>query len=248
MNNFKGGGFKKRAPKFEGKKSFGGDKKFGGGQRRDDRREGAPAEQFSATCSDCHKKCDVPFKPSNDKPVYCSGCFGNKKNANESRGSGKNERPDYTKLPREQRPARHDASRGDGIMDLKRQISGLEVKLNKILDLVNPPMPSAKVPLPVKEVAPAEASKKEVSKKAPTKKDAPKKEVVTVAAKVAPKKAAAKKVVAKKVVSKAALKKVVAKVTKKVVPKKAAKKVVAKKVVKKVAKVAAKKVVKKTKK
>src|SRR5204863_5348311 len=34
-----------------------------------------PREMFSATCSSCGKEAQVPFQPSNDKPVYCSDCF-----------------------------------------------------------------------------------------------------------------------------------------------------------------------------
>ena len=32
-------------------------------------------QMYEATCSDCGKKCEVPFKPTGDKPVYCSQCF-----------------------------------------------------------------------------------------------------------------------------------------------------------------------------
>ena len=46
--------------------SYGGG--YGGGARR-------PREMFSATCSSCGKEAQVPFQPSNDKPVYCSDCF-----------------------------------------------------------------------------------------------------------------------------------------------------------------------------
>ena len=28
-----------------------------------------------ATCAECGKSCEVPFRPSGDKPVYCSNCF-----------------------------------------------------------------------------------------------------------------------------------------------------------------------------
>ncbi|GAF97589.1 unnamed protein product [marine sediment metagenome] len=27
------------------------------------------------TCSSCGVECEVPFKPTSDKPVYCSDCF-----------------------------------------------------------------------------------------------------------------------------------------------------------------------------
>jgi CxxC-x17-CxxC domain-containing protein len=37
-------------------------------------RKKSPAS-FKATCSECGKECDLPFKPQTDKPVYCSDCF-----------------------------------------------------------------------------------------------------------------------------------------------------------------------------
>lgn len=27
------------------------------------------------TCASCGRNCEVPFKPTNNKPVYCSNCF-----------------------------------------------------------------------------------------------------------------------------------------------------------------------------
>ena len=27
------------------------------------------------TCSACKAKCEVPFKPTSSKPIYCNGCF-----------------------------------------------------------------------------------------------------------------------------------------------------------------------------
>jgi CxxC-x17-CxxC domain-containing protein len=35
----------------------------------------APREMFSATCSNCGREAQVPFRPTNGKPVYCSDCF-----------------------------------------------------------------------------------------------------------------------------------------------------------------------------
>ncbi|PCI25601.1 hypothetical protein COB57_00015 [Candidatus Peregrinibacteria bacterium] len=34
-------------------------------------------EMHKATCSDCGCRCEVPFRPSGDKPVFCTDCFGN---------------------------------------------------------------------------------------------------------------------------------------------------------------------------
>lgn len=34
-----------------------------------------PLEMHKVICSKCKKECEVPFKPTGDKPVYCSDCF-----------------------------------------------------------------------------------------------------------------------------------------------------------------------------
>ena len=41
-------------------------------ERRDFRKE---VEMHSATCDKCGARCEVPFKPSGSKPVYCNDCF-----------------------------------------------------------------------------------------------------------------------------------------------------------------------------
>jgi CxxC-x17-CxxC domain-containing protein len=35
-----------------------------------------------AICADCRKPCEVPFRPSQDRPVYCQECFGRRKAGN----------------------------------------------------------------------------------------------------------------------------------------------------------------------
>ena len=32
-------------------------------------------EMHKAVCADCKKECEVPFKPSGDRPVYCRECY-----------------------------------------------------------------------------------------------------------------------------------------------------------------------------
>jgi len=71
------------------KKSFGGDRKFSGRDRDDDR-----GAMFKATCAECGKDCEVPFKPTGGRPVYCSNCF-------DKQGGG----------DRERRPSRFDGGR-----------------------------------------------------------------------------------------------------------------------------------------
>ncbi len=40
-------------------------------------------EMTKVICSSCKKECEVPFKPTSTKPVYCSDCF-TKKNKDSS--------------------------------------------------------------------------------------------------------------------------------------------------------------------
>ena len=48
---------------YQGGSGFGGG--FGSG----------PREMHKAICSECKKECEVPFKPTEGKPVYCKECY-----------------------------------------------------------------------------------------------------------------------------------------------------------------------------
>jgi CxxC-x17-CxxC domain-containing protein len=67
-------------PSFEDRprRSFGGGR---GGDRRGGDRGGRP-EMHDVVCDKCGKECQVPFRPTSSKPVFCSECF----EQNESRG------------------------------------------------------------------------------------------------------------------------------------------------------------------
>lgn len=43
------------------------------------RRNQYPREMHKAVCADCGNECEVPFKPSKDRPVYCRDCYGKHK-------------------------------------------------------------------------------------------------------------------------------------------------------------------------
>ncbi|MDO8570308.1 MAG: hypothetical protein Q7R97_01865 [Candidatus Daviesbacteria bacterium] len=45
-------------------------------------------EMFDTVCDECGNSCQVPFKPTSGKPIYCSNCFGEKKNANPRNDKG----------------------------------------------------------------------------------------------------------------------------------------------------------------
>ena len=58
--------------RFEGNRGGGfGGGRGGGGFRRDF----GPREMHKATCADCKQDCEVPFKPTEGKPVYCKECY-----------------------------------------------------------------------------------------------------------------------------------------------------------------------------
>ena len=47
--------------------------RFGGYNK--DRFHSAPKEMHKAVCAECKKECDVPFKPTEGRPVYCKECY-----------------------------------------------------------------------------------------------------------------------------------------------------------------------------
>lgn len=212
MKNFKDGGFRNGGKDFGGRSKFGGRNDFGGGHSnreggRGDRFE-EKKEMFSATCTTCNKQCDVPFRPSGDKPVYCSACFGQR--SSEGSREGRERGNSFDKGRHEQRSERTDftkprveKSQSDReLAEIKHQLIAIESRLNRILDLINPPMPAVKAIKPVTEVATPAVKNEVAPKKAKT--------IKKVVAKVEAKKIAVKKVATKKVA-----KKVVKKVAKK---------------------------------
>jgi len=67
-------------------------------------------------CADCNKECEVPFKPSGDRPIYCKECFSKRKegklfNANRDKRSEKRDfsrerRSDKRPAEKRQKPAK----------------------------------------------------------------------------------------------------------------------------------------------
>jgi CxxC-x17-CxxC domain-containing protein len=55
--------------------SAGGYSGGGGGGGGYGSRDRGPREMFAATCSNCGREAQVPFRPTSGKPVYCSDCF-----------------------------------------------------------------------------------------------------------------------------------------------------------------------------
>lgn len=64
-------------------------KERGFGKSQFDNRDRERPQMQEAICSDCGKKCEVPFKPTGDKPVYCSLCFSKHRESPISNSSGR---------------------------------------------------------------------------------------------------------------------------------------------------------------
>jgi CxxC-x17-CxxC domain-containing protein len=103
-----------------GGRSFGGRGRSGGSSRGFGGRGGfgerRPLQMHDATCSKCQKQCQIPFRPTGDRPVFCSDCFRSEGSSNsDSRSSGR-------------------SSSSGGIS--QEQFKQINSKLDKILDIL----------------------------------------------------------------------------------------------------------------
>lgn len=195
MGDFKRGGFGSNRGGDRGgfqKKGFGDNRGGGfGGNRGGDR---GPVTMHKAVCDDCQKNCEVPFRPSNDKPIYCNDCFGGKREGGDraprKEFGNRDARPSFKdRAPRAEfsKPA---APAND---NTAKQLSEISAKLDRLASAIEKLAMTPKAETPVVKAA-VVAPKVEVKKAAPVAKAQSKK---VTPAKVA-KKAPAKKVVAKK--------------------------------------------------
>ena len=78
--SFSGGQGNNRSGGFGGRGRSGGY----GGQRGGF--SSRPREMHKTKCADCGKECEVPFKPTEGRPVYCRECFQKHRDETPSRG------------------------------------------------------------------------------------------------------------------------------------------------------------------
>ncbi len=121
MKNFKKGGFRS-----------GGFKGADRGDRGD--RDSRPMTMHSAVCSSCGKSCEVPFRPTGDKPVYCRDCFAGRAAMGGERSSRKDFRVEnkYENRPE----ARMSAQGSIGNEEIKKQLESINSKLEKLIAIV----------------------------------------------------------------------------------------------------------------
>ena len=82
MRNFNRGNFGRRGFNKSGGRSSGrfGRRDSGGFDRGNSSRSRGSEDRamHEAICGKCGSECEVPFKPTEGKPVYCSDCFKDK--------------------------------------------------------------------------------------------------------------------------------------------------------------------------
>lgn len=141
-------------------------------KRPSDRSNFGEKQMFKAICDKCHQECEVPFKPSSDKPIYCNACFGKTERSGAKGGSVNSEQ-------------------------YKEQFRMLSEKLDKVIELLSTDSKSKKKAGDKKVVV------KEITKVTKKKSTAPKKEAKkTVKKPVVKKKTATVKKAAKKTTTK----------------------------------------------
>lgn len=111
---------------FGGGRSFGGG---GGGSRGGfGGRDGGRPPMHDAVCGKCGQDCQVPFRPTGERPVFCSNCFD--RSDRPARGGfeeNRSSRPSFDRAP--EAPRAHAG-------EYKAQFEMLNTKLDKILRAV----------------------------------------------------------------------------------------------------------------
>lgn len=168
----------------------GGRPSFGGGRKSFDNNRGdRPVTMHTAICSECGKSCEVPFRPTGDKPVYCNECFSKKRDSDG--GNDRNERSEraprndyndrapkreFTVRTENRNESRNDRPTSQDNGDLKKQLSDINSKLDrlvgsieKLVQMKNTTNTNPKFE-EMKKVAPVAQTKKVEVKKSPAKK------------------------------------------------------------------------------
>lgn len=98
---------------------------FGDGYKRNEGRgfDRPRPTMYPAICSNCGKECEVPFKPTGEKPVFCRDCFREK--------GGDSRRPEERNFSR---PAAQNTSSDS---QFRQELATLNEKVDRILTILN---------------------------------------------------------------------------------------------------------------
>ena len=130
-------------------KNFHKENRSGGNRSFGNRDAGRPTMMHKATCSQCGKDCQLPFRPNGNRAVFCSTCFEEQKNGDADR-SERSEKKSFDKhsfkdpSTRSARAAQYGASKkmfealcsncGNNCLVPFRPIGGKPVFCNKCFD------------------------------------------------------------------------------------------------------------------
>jgi CxxC-x17-CxxC domain-containing protein len=118
-------------------------------------------KMYNAMCDECGHACKVPFRPTGDKPVYCSNCFEKHDDGGRRSGAGdfsaicddcgnecklpfkpSSDKPVYCSKCFEKRGNGNDRSKGrsnsysGGGKDYTKKLDYIEDKLDRILEIL----------------------------------------------------------------------------------------------------------------
>lgn len=125
--------FQRNNTSYGGGKDRGNNKRgYGNSPKSGYKREGGAMHK--TTCSNCGKDCEVPFRPTGEKPVYCSDCFRTMSANNDKRSDAP-----FTRKPsfdRDRSSSSDRSSRFPAMPHNREQFEQLNVKLDKIIRLL----------------------------------------------------------------------------------------------------------------
>lgn len=161
---FGGGGGGGNRPSFGGGRGgSGGRPSFGHGDDRGGRGGYDKPQMHKAICDDCGAPCELPFRPTGDKPVFCRDCFSKGGNGGKSAprrdDSFRERRDDSYREPRKE-AAREPVAPGI----TKEQFEMLNNKLDKLLRMVTPTIEVSKEMQAEAEVKTAKSAAKKAAK------------------------------------------------------------------------------------
>ncbi|NTU47005.1 hypothetical protein HGA88_05250 [Candidatus Roizmanbacteria bacterium] len=88
---------------------------------------------YKATCGKCRKDCEVPFRPSGERPVLCRDCFQKNGGPEERRTNERNfSRPSYNSRTPSENKSNENAQ-------YKEQLTAIHNKLDRIIQILTSP-------------------------------------------------------------------------------------------------------------
>ncbi len=116
------------------------DRGFGGGRGFD------RPQMHRAVCDKCRQDCEVPFKPTSGKPVYCNNCF---------------DRPRRSEGRDFQRPQFEEKR----VPNYEQQFAELNAKLDRVLNILMPVVAEVEAEVAEEEITEEVKAPKKSSKK-----------------------------------------------------------------------------------